>query len=164
MELFDQIRTIARNRKTYAVGLLQSRAYRALKQETARLLKKDKLTPIEWSMIGIIADQTQPILASEIAFILGVKAPLVSRMIKRLQAADWISIAPSKDKRQRALLLTTQGKKRVATIEQHLREGIRPLLHGVKPKDLVGYLNTLEVIAENTRNLPPSSMKDYLPN
>lgn len=164
MKLFDDIRTMARNRKTYAVGLLQSRAYRALKQQSALLLKEDGLTPIEWSMIGIIDDRTSSISASDIAHLLGVKAPLVSRMIKHLSASGWVKTAPSSDKRQRLLLLTPEGKKKLEKIEKHLHVGMRPLLHGVKPRDFLGYLHTLEVIEGNTKDMPPASFKAYLPD
>ncbi len=163
MELFDHIRTIARNRKTYAVGLLQSRAYRALKQQTALLLKEDGLTPIEWSMIGIIDDHPASIRASDIAGLLGVKAPLVSRMIKRLSASGWIKANHSDDKRLRLLVITPEGKKKLQEIEKRLHAGMRPLFHGVKPKDLLGYLHTLEVVEGNTRDMPVTSMKAYLP-
>ncbi len=164
MELFDHIRTIARNRKTYAVGLLQSRAYRALKQQTAILLKEDGLTPVEWSMIGIIGDRPASICASDIALILGVKAPLVSRLIKRLHAGGWIDIVKSGDKRQRFLVLTSHGNKMLDTIEKRLHVGMRPLLRGVKAKDLLGYLHTLEAIEGNTRGMPEASFKEYLPD
>lgn len=164
MSLFSDINFIAKNRTTYDIGLIQARGYRALKQMTALVLKPEGLTTIEWAMLGIISHHDKGARSTEVAELLGVQQPLVSRLIVKAEASGWITVTKgTTDKRERILQLSTYGKTHMTRIENHVRTQLRPLLVGVAPRDLIGYLRTLSRLAENGRNIPAGSLEDYIP-
>lgn len=164
MSLFKDISFIAKNRTTYDIGLIQARGYRALKQMTAQILKPEGLTTIEWAMLGIISHHGSGVRSNEVAELLGVQQPLVSRLIVKAEAGGWITVTKGiTDKRERILQLSTHGKSHLVRIEAQVRNQLRPLLAGVAPRDLVGYLRTLSRLAENGRDIPPGLLEDYVP-
>ena len=146
MGFFSDITHIAKNRTTYDVGLLQARGYRTLKQLTAQVLQSDGLTTIEWAMLGVLSHHPKGIRSSEVADTLGVQPPLVSRLIAKLEANNWILVAQGEDKREKVLRLSEKGKEGVARIEKGLRKSVAPLLKGVGARDLLGYLRVLHPV------------------
>ena len=163
MSFLKDISFIAHNRTTYDIGLVQARGYRALKQMTAAVLKPEGLTTIEWAMLGIISHHEEGIRSTEVSELLGVQPPLVSRLITKAESGNWISVTKGEDKRERILQLSKHGKGQLGRIEKLVRAQLKPILAGVAPRDLVGYLRTLSRIAENGRNFPSSSFEDYIP-
>ena len=164
MGLFSDITQLAKSRTTYDVGLLQARGYRTLKQLTAQVLQSDGLTTIEWAMLGVLSHHPKGIRSSEVADTLGVQPPLVSRLIAKSEASNWILVAQGEDKREKVLRLSEKGKEGVVRIEKGLRKSVAPLLKGVGARDLLGYLRVLHTISENGKNLPHVSFEEYLPD
>ena len=164
MGILKDITFLAKNRTTYDIGLVQARGYRALKQTTALALKPEGLTTIEWAMLGIISHHETGIRTSEVAEILGVQPPLVSRLISKAETGGWITIATGTDKRERILILSKQGRSQIERIERQVRTTLKPLLAGVAPRDLIGYLRTLSRISENSSDLPSGTAADYIPD
>ena len=163
MGLLKDISFIAKNRTTYDIGLVQARGYRALKQMTATVLKPEGLTTIEWAMLGIISHHPHGVRTTEVAELLGVQPPLVSRLITKAEAGNWITVTKGADKRERILQLSQHGTSHITRIENLVRAQLKPLLAGVAPRDLVGYLRTLSRIAENGSDFPLGSFEDYIP-
>lgn len=163
MNLFSNIRRIAQNRTTYDIGLIQARGYRMLKHLTATVVNKEGLSTSEWAMVGIISHHPGGVRSTEIAELLGVKPPLVSRLITRLEKEGWVTVIQGADKRERILSLTKQATIRLPKIEAQVRKELAQLLKGVSTSDLVGYLKTLSLIAENSKDIPQGSLRDYLP-
>lgn len=163
MKLFSDIKRIAENRTTYDIGLIQARGYRMLKQLTATVVNKEGLSTSEWAMLGIISHHPSGVRSTEVAELLGVRPPLVSRLITRLESGEWITVLQGSDKRERILSLTKHAKVRVPKIETLVRKELTPLLKGVSTSDLAGYLKTLSLIAENSKDIPQGSLRDYIP-
>lgn len=163
MGLFSDISLVAKNHTTYDVGLLQARGYRILKHMTAQVLRPEGLTTTEWAMIGIISHYPQGVLAQKIAETLSVHPPLVSRLLIKTEASGWITIEQGEDKRQKVVHLSKKSLKNISRIEKNVRESLIPLLKGVEPKDLAGYLRTLDRISKNGKDFPSASLKDYIP-
>lgn len=163
MGFLKDISFITKNRTTYNIGLVQARGYRALKQMTAAVLKPEGLTTIEWAMLGIISHHPNGIRSTELAESLGVQPPLVSRLMIKAEASGWINIVKGTDKRERIIHLSTYGTNHITRIEKLVRAQLKPLLDGVAPRDLIGYLRTLSRIAENGKDFPAGSFEDYIP-
>lgn len=163
MSIISDLSTLATQRHTYEIGLLQAQAYRILKQTTATVLKPEGLTTIEWAVIGIIVKKKSSVRASELADALGVRAPLVSRIIQKIAKSGWITVKTGTDKRERLVSITPQGSSQVARIEKSVRAQLKPLLHKAKLRDVVGYLRIIELIAENGQAGASNSATDYIP-
>ena len=163
MSIFSDIALIAKNRTTYDIGLIQARGYRTLKQMTAAVLKPEGLTTAEWAIIGIISHHEKGVRSTEVAETLGVQPPLVSRLIVKAESGGWIIVEQGEDKRERVLRLSKKGKDNIKRIENEVRKNLTPLLKGVGPRDLAGYLKTLALLSENSKDLPLGSLEDYIP-
>jgi DNA-binding MarR family transcriptional regulator len=163
MSLFTDIVLIAKNRTTYDIGLIQARGYRTLKQLTATVLKPEGLTTVEWAIIGIVSHHEKGVRSSEVAHALGVQPPLVSRLIAKAEAGGWITVEQGEDKRERFIRLSKKGKDNIARIDDEVRKNLGPLLKGINARDLAGYLKTLALLSENSKDLPPGSLEDYIP-
>lgn len=163
MNILSDIARITENRTTYDIGLIQARGYRTLKQLTASVLKSEELTTIEWATIGLLSHYKDGLRSTEVAEALGVQPPLVSRLMIKAEAGGWIVIEQGADKRERVLKLSKKAKANIDRIEKEIRKNLRPILKGIGPRDLAGYLKTLSLISENGKGLPQGSPEDYLP-
>lgn len=163
MSFLKGLKLITQNRTTYDIGLIQARAYRVLKQTTAHALKSESLSTIEWAMLGVISHHVNGVRTTTIADELRVKPPLVSRLIAKAEAGGWIVITQGVDKRERLVCLSEKAKRKIPIIEARIRKNLRPLLLGVSPRDLIGYLKTVASISENGSKLPFGSSDDYIP-
>ena len=164
MNILSDIARISQNRTSYDIGLIQARGYRTLKQLTASVLKSEGLTTVEWAIIGILSHYENGLRLTEVAEALGVRPPLVSRLITKAEVGGWILIEQGEDKRERIIKLSNKGIGHISRIETEIRKNLTPLLKGVSPRDLLGYLKTLSIISENSKDLPPGSPEDYLPD
>ncbi len=147
-----KIRIIATEHSSYQVGLVQAKAYRILRQHTAKILAACcKLSPLDWALLGILVvrKKSRPtILASE----LGVEAPLVTKIIANLQRRNLLETKPDpKDSRAIIVHLTSEGRNFIRKNEPYVRKEMKPLLSGLSIKDLATYLAVLEKIVENSR-------------
>ena len=149
INILHKLSIAAHNRTTYRVGLLQAKAYRLLKQRTALILKKSKLSTIEWAFLGLIADK-KSLRAREAALELGVKPPFITEITTTLIKRGLITVTQDADDgRVRPISLTPSGAAFVEKTEAHVRSEIRPLLSGIALKDLLGYLTVLEKLIDN---------------
>jgi DNA-binding MarR family transcriptional regulator len=159
MSIFRKIASAARNRTTYAAGLLQAKAYRILKQRTTELLAPAGISTIEWAFLGLLIDNDS-LRAQEAAYELGVEAPFVTVMAANLSKKGFVSIAKdADDSRAKNISLTATGKRFVAKTETELRAGMRGLVSGASPNDLLGYLAVLECIVENGQKKKKTTRK-----
>lgn len=163
MSIFSDIALLVKDHTTYDVGLMQARGYRTLKHMTALALKPEKLTTAEWAMLGVLLHYPKGLSSSGVAAELGVRQPQVSRLITRAEEGGWINVIQGGDKRERMLVLSTKGKKNIGRIEKNIQKNLIPLLKGVGPRDLAGYLRTLSLITANGSDLPPADFEEYLP-
>jgi MarR family transcriptional regulator for hemolysin len=143
MGIFSKIRSVADNRTTYRVGLLQAKAFRILKQRTNEALSQFGITSIEWALLGLLADH-ENMNMRDVAAELGVEAPYVTEMVKRLNDKDFITLTrDTVDTRVKNLSLTKEGATFVKETELVVRNAMRHMAHGLGVSDLLGYINFL---------------------
>jgi DNA-binding MarR family transcriptional regulator len=150
MKILKKITTAGENRTTYRVGLLQSKAYRVLRQHTDKKLVPFDISSTHWAFLGLLYDAKEGMRPGTIAEELGVEASFVTRLLNEFTKKGFIkkTVDPN-DSRATLLLLTEKGRTQVSKIESHLRTEIAPLIEGVSLSDLLSYLEVLKQIIEN---------------
>ena len=150
MSIITRLISYKKKFTTYSIGLLQAKSYRVLKHKTTHFLLPYKLSTIDWALLGILYETTEDMYLSEIADVLGVKAPFVTRLIKVLEKRGLIIIERSAlDTRAKHMYLTSSGKQLVKTIESKLRVVSKSWLTDASPRDLIGYVRVLEAIVKS---------------
>ncbi|MBA3733528.1 MarR family transcriptional regulator [Patescibacteria group bacterium] len=150
MNIIHKIQAAAQNRKTYRIGLLQAKAYRVLKHYTSKVLSEYKISTIEWAFLGLLYDAPKGMRSSVVANELGVEAPFITQIVKKLEKTDFIlEKEDEKDSRAKILSLTKEGVKFVDITEVKLREVMRPLVKDVSPGALMSYIEVMQSIIKN---------------
>lgn len=135
---------------SYNIGIVQSLAFRILREHVYAALTQYELTPTYWSMLGIIAEAKDGVRQVEIADALRVKAPLITVMVRELEGKKLIKVVPNQfDARAKLIALTQEGKKLIKTVETTLQTNLRDLLQGVSEDDLKTYQRVLSTIVSN---------------
>ena len=133
--------------KTYEAGLLQAKAYRAMTNFMSCELAAFDLSLPDWAMLGLMMENSH-IRPGELAQELGVKPPVVTANLKRLEAAGLVERrVHDSDSRVSEVSLTSAGRKRVESVEASLRNTMRDFLKGIKVSELISYLNVLTKLA-----------------
>lgn len=138
---------------TYRTGILQARAYRNLRAFMARTLKHHDITSAEWSIMGVVSDETKNggIRVSDLAKMLDVEVSFVTVMIKKLIEKGYLDrIEDEDDGRVRLIVGTDKCHLKVINIEREMRQEMKLWLKDVKPKELVHYINVLDKITKLT--------------
>ncbi|MES2437066.1 MAG: hypothetical protein V4519_03560 [Patescibacteria group bacterium] len=150
MGLFKKIKTVTSTTTTYRAGLLQTKAYRALKQHTAAVLDDSNISTVEWGFLGLLRENPKGLRLSILANELGVEAPFVTQMVNRLKPKGFFEVVTDpEDSRAKIMCLTQKGIEFVDSTEKILREKTRRLFHGASLTDLAAYLTVLQTIIDN---------------
>jgi MarR family transcriptional regulator for hemolysin len=148
--IIRKVRAAVQNSKTYQIGLLQTKAYRVLKQFVDDALEHLKVTSTEWAFLGLLYEANTGMRAMDIAHELGVEAPFVTVLIKKLEKQGFIEAREdSKDRRAKRICLTDLGRTFVKETEVYLRGELRTLIKGGNISDIASYITVLELIIEN---------------
>lgn len=135
---------------TYRAGLLQAKAYRILKQKTALILLPYDLSTLDWALLGILNDTKDGRRMITLATILGVEAPLITRMVTKLEKKKLVRQKKDhEDVRAKVVTFTNEGRNQVKKIETILRKNIKENFKGISKRDLLRYLYVLEKIVAN---------------
>ncbi len=149
--IVKKIRTAAQNTTTYRIGLLQAKAYRALKQYTTKALAHLDISTVEWAFLGLLFDEPNGLRASEAALELGVEAPFITVLHKKLGKKKLVEAKQDEhDTRAKVLFLSKEGRRFVEETEIYLRGKMRPLVRGTSMKDILAYISVLQTIEENS--------------
>jgi DNA-binding MarR family transcriptional regulator len=152
MSIIERIFSYKKKFTTYSIGLLQAKSYRVLKNKTSYFLLPYKLSTVDWALLGILYECSEDMYLSEIADVLGVKAPFVTRLITQLEKRKLIIVERSVvDTRAKHMYLTPAGTQLVKTVESKLRVVSRSWITGVSPRDLIGYVRVLEAIVKSEK-------------
>ncbi len=139
--------------KMHHTGLLQWLSYRTLKAFHNPILTKYHITRTEWKLLGMVADEGE-LRVTEIAERLGVRTPLVTRMVKTLLQKENITInLHPRDKRVKCINITANGKKRLAQIEKDIQKNLGVLLRSIPSKKIEIYEEVLAIIVRNGKAL-----------
>jgi len=135
---------------TYGMGLLQAKAFRILKNRTTEILKPFGISTVDWAMLGLLSQKVEGGGVMQLARDLGVEAPFVTELVKNLEKKDLVrKYARESDKRNKAVVLTSAGKKFVENTEGLVRGEMRGLLHGSSISEILGYQKVLKTIIKN---------------
>lgn len=138
---------------TYRTGILQARAYRNLRGFMARTLKGHDLSSTEWSLLGVVSDETKNggIRVSDLAKMLDVETSFITNMVKKLIKKGYFEYGYDEDDgRVRLVLGTDKCHLKVVEIEREMRQEMRQWLADVNIKELIQYINVLQKISRLT--------------
>lgn len=135
--------------KTYHTGLIQAKAYRALRYYMADFLKKYELTMMEWTLLGHISESSNGgINISDLAELFGVETSLMTNSINKLHSKGLVDRKSDKfDKRIRLVRITKKGASLVKKVEKRLSASLAEWLSDINPKAIVHYVEVLKYLA-----------------
>ena len=137
---------------TYRIGLLQSKAYRVMKQRTTQHLSVFDLSPFDWALLGLLYDSRKGMRVGTIASEIGVEAPFVTSRTRILKQKGIIEEKSDKiDQRAKILRLSEKGKNFVQKVERDLCLSMKYLVEGGTPKDFATHLRVMNLIIANDK-------------
>jgi DNA-binding MarR family transcriptional regulator len=154
VKFFQKIKTVLKNRTTYSVGLLQTKAYRILKQATTVSLKEFDISALEWALLGLLYITPMGMLQNEIAEELGVETSFITVLSKPMIKKGLIEKKNSRlDNRAKITCITSAGQNFVIKIEKYLLSETKYLIQDASTSDIAGYLTVLETIIKNSKKV-----------
>lgn len=133
---------------TYAAGMLQSKAYRALSNFMSAYLKPYNLSLPEWKALGYL-QEASVLTPTDISNALGVKLPVTTRLLKNLEAKKLLKRkADSADNRVVRVKITPQGTKLALELEKGLRQEMKHFLADISQPELIAYMRVLSKLAD----------------
>lgn len=139
---------------TYNTGLLQAKAYRALKHHTHSILKPYNISSLDWALLGVLFDQVNGYKLNELSQLLGIEPPFASVMVGALEEKKLVQrISSEEDKRAKVITLTQTGRELVPVIEQDLRKKMKFLLKGTNLPSVYAYIQVLNTIVRNAEEV-----------
>lgn len=137
---------------TYRIGLLQSRAFRIMKQRTTQHLSVFDISPFDWALLGLLFDSKKGMRCRTIAEEIGVEAPFVTSRTRILKSKGLIDEKGDKaDQRAKILRLTEKGKNFVIKIERDLRLSMNYFVDGGSLSDFATHIRVIELVIENDK-------------
>jgi len=132
---------------TYAAGILQSKAYRALSNFMSAYLQPHDLSLSEWKLLGLLHEH-QHLAPSEIAETLGIKLPIATRVVSQMHAKGLISrSSATSDKRMVKVIISDKGRKLATKLERGLRQAMQEFLADINREELKVYITVLDKLA-----------------
>lgn len=134
----------------YSTGLLQGKAYRALQFHLTKALFPFDISIPEWKLLGQLCDHG-PMKLIDLAEILDVKAPLVTRLSSQLEKKGLVRRENDPgDKRIKIIYLLLPGKRMLPVIEKRVKAKMERLLLGTSRPELLTYVRVLARIVDNS--------------
>jgi MarR family transcriptional regulator, transcriptional regulator for hemolysin len=139
-----------KNRPTaHQGGLLQWKAYRVLEHVLEQPLQLHNMSAPEWKLLGLIYDMPET-LPTEVASLMDVKLPLVTRNVGTLQEKGFITIKQHKlDKRAKCIAISQAGEVKLRAVDEAVRKAIGGVFKTATPSEFEAYRSVLEKIIEN---------------
>ncbi len=136
---------------TYRAVIAQARAFRALRTFMAQVLNKHNLTVTEWLIIGTVIDSgKEGVRISELAHILGVEMPVITNLLHKTAASNWVvRTNDSDDRRAKRIIATPEGMERACDIEGELQESTKEWLSNLDSDVLDGYFAVVGALVEH---------------
>ncbi len=130
----------------YEVATLQDRVYRRLRDVLAKELSPAGVNLSEWAILGLLNTHKR-LTSTEIASLLAVEIPYITRMLKQLEEKQLVeSTANEEDKRSRNIHLTLEGKKLIIEIEKALRPMAEKMTKDISMRLSLSYYKALQAI------------------
>ena len=93
-------------------------------------LEKHGLFSSQWGLLRMLMDQG-PQSYGEIATLLYIEKPSVTKLVQKLIELELVNIQPGKDKREKIVHLTTHGEYIIEDIQRNLKPILERALAGV---------------------------------
>ncbi len=136
---------------TYQIAALQARAYRALKNFVSDHLKKNQLTFVQWSVLGLAFDYTGRggVKVSQLADLLRVEISLITATLNSLEPRGLLErVDDETDGRAKRVIVTRTGEKLVKKIENKLSKQLDEYLDDIHDSQLAQYIRTMQHLAK----------------
>lgn len=151
----ESIRNILKSKKyirTYTIGLLQTKAYRTLKQKTNAVLKQFGIASVDWAFLGVLYEKKKGMRLNLLADELAVDAPFVTAIGAKLKKKDFVVfVKDDEDARAKTIMLTKEGRSFVEKVEKVVRAEAKTWINGVSIKEVLAYIKVLERIVEKEK-------------
>lgn len=139
------------NRPTFEQALLQTVAYRGIRETVGKVLDSYDLNVAQWIILGLLSRSSGQLRITDIAHQLRVEDPLVTNLLRPLVGNGLVASTPHRsDKRARVLSLTPKGDKLITKIEPELAKRLASVEACASPADWETYFATLEKIVAAT--------------
>ena len=125
--------------------------YRPFINELNIKLGQYNLYSSQWGMLRMIADEG-PISFGEIASLLYIEKPSVTRQVQKLVDLQLVEIKSGKDKREKIVHLSANGHQIVEEIQQNLKPSLEAALSGVSSEEIEIAKRVLAQIRLNLKN------------
>jgi DNA-binding MarR family transcriptional regulator len=136
----------------YKLSLLQAKSYRFFKTYITQILKKHKVSLLDFSLLGIIYDNHE-VRLSELAFELGVEPPFITVLVEDLTKKNYItSVVDKEDKRVKKITLTKKGKTFLEKTESETKNDMKALLKGLSVEMYI-YIKVMQTLITNAEKI-----------
>lgn len=135
---------------TYQSGIIQSTAYRQLKQQTDEHLREHGITTAQWFVIGIIYDAGKSgIRITDLAKKTGTTLSFLTHTVNLLESKNILArVDDIKDSRAKMVSVAPIYWPKVQLIEEDLRNKMRGSLYSkISPDELKVYIKVLYMLA-----------------
>lgn len=130
---------------TYRKAILQIVAYRRIQLLVGTALKRFQLNTTQWVVLGLLYDNPKGMRVTDVAKALQVEMPLITTLAQALITNKLVeSIAHTRDRRAKMLLLTESGKAKVDEIEEFLAKHLEAYRGQINDEDMEKYFELLE--------------------
>lgn len=153
LKLLNEVLHCYMNLPTYTSGLLFTKAHKIVRARIYTVLEEYELSPIHWSILGTTSQAQEGIRLTNVAALIGVKAPMITTEANALITRGLIKRIPHHtDGRAKLLVATTAGNKMAGEVEARLNTEVGHLLHGLTKSDVAAFQKSLETIIHNANN------------
>lgn len=136
----------------YKLSLLQAKSYRFFKAYTTHILKKHKVSLLDFSLLGIIYDNHE-VRLSDLAQELGVEPPFITVLVEELTKKNYTALVIDKDdKRVKKITLTKKGKTFLEHTENDIKNEMKPLLKGLSVEMYI-YIKVMQTLITNSEKI-----------
>jgi DNA-binding MarR family transcriptional regulator len=135
---------------SYRSSILLTKAYRIIRATAYDCLEKHDINATQWSILGLVLEAKSGITLTDVAMTIGVKKPLVTLLVDKMEEKDLIERKINKeDSRSKLLFLRPPGKQLIRKMEAEIQENFAPLFEGVSDKSFEVYTHVLETVIKN---------------
>ncbi|WP_406818003.1 MarR family winged helix-turn-helix transcriptional regulator [Metabacillus indicus] len=124
--------------------------YRPFENRLNLELAKHDLYRAQWSVLHYLSNYGTATLV-ELAGYQGVEKPTVTRTISKLEELNYVEQVAGKDKREKRMQLTEQGKKLYAKVRITIDEYELDILKGISEEEQLACIRVMEDIRKNIR-------------
>lgn len=133
-------------RKLYRELVLTTRPF---EMQLNEILQEQGIHRSDWSVLYYLIHDPH-LAAVDIAKLLGIEKPNVTRTIKNLASMDYVIVEPSvEDKRKKNLIVTPKGYAMYEEFRLHVDEFERETMEGLTVVQQEQFLETLQIIQQN---------------